>query len=1525
MADDKEGFFDDEAEESEAEEEEEGGKGRRGGLLSSEDSEEEEDDDDGQDLEDLIDDNVVEEEEGEGDEGRERKKRRKRSIDDQLDDEDYDVILENTGISVHKKFKRVQMFDSDDEEEGVVNDEGVEPGPSDNEEELALDQSFDSNQSRQKGASRVEEEDDDEFGDFIVGDDGRPVGYKKTDLFSEPALLEAQEIFGVDFKPSDFGLGSDEEGEEEEVGEEEEREDDDDEMDGEVGVRVKKRKKKSKNRSIYDVYEPSELERSHLTDQDKIIRITDVPERYQTRAIPVRSSDEGELQLESDWVYHQAFCSPPVSNQPYSQHTQQQRAGAVSNAKSPSAIPKIKEALNFMRNYFFEVPFIGTYRREYVEPELNMEDLWKIYYWDEKWMQLQQRKKDLKKLFKRIQDWQFNKVKEEPERALNEDYRTLDTDDILRLDAVQTEEELSDVYAHFMLYYGRDLIAMKNKRESTADTDNDDVLKTTVKQSKKKDYYSLCQEAGLGALASKFGLTPEQFGENLRDNYQRHETEQHPYEPEEAAQEFIQTSGLFVNVRAVLQGACHMVAMQLASEPLVRQALRQVYQTRAVINVSPTKKGRKEIDESHSIFSYKYIKNKPVREIKGDEFLRLHQAETDGLINVKISIDIEQSSYDKRGQSSTFLEEIRILFYRDEFSLLVEKWNAQRAQSVAQCLMKVLYPQMEKELRAKLLAEAKEHVLQCCVLKFRNWLDVGNSLTSRDEDEVINESETSHRVMAVAYSDDWSVPSFACFLNGNGEVLDYLRLAYIHKRVNVNSEVEKEQKEEETRKLRQTMEKRKPDVVVVAASSRQALSVIDELKTCLVEADGVAPPTIELMDPNISEIYSKSNRAKEEFPSYPQLLLCAISLGRRVQEPLYEFTSLLSSHDEEYLSLILHPLQRSLSVEDLKKGLEVELVNKVNSIGVDINFCIEHSHAEHMLPYVAGFGPRKSTGLLKLLRQENIQLQNRSQIVTQCSIGPQVFINCAGFIKVLPSTFTVSDSAYVEVLDSTRVHPETYEWARKMAFDALEYYDEVGDESNPSAAVEDVMDTPEKLKDLDLDAFADELRRQEYGDKGLTLYDIRDELFAPFRDNRQMFGKMSADERFTLLTGETHDTIHEGKLITCTVVGIARRRPNQEALTQANPIRDQTGYWQCPFCLASDFADVSRVWSHVDSHECPGQPVGVRTRLENGLNGFIAIKNISDSLVHNPEDRVKPGMTIHCRILSVNIEKFSVDLTCRSSDLIDKAGKFSITRDIYFDYEAAEADSKKDRAATQQKPKDRYLKRVIVHPSFKNVSFLEAQKLLMNMEQGEAIFRPSSQGVDQLTLTWKVTDSIIQHVNIKEEGKPNQFSIGKSLLIGNEEYEDLDEILARYVQPLAGNVRDILTYKYYNEANGGDKRILEKLLKDEKTKHPKKIPYFLSASREHPGKFILSYQPSTRAKFEYVGIKPEGYWYRGQLFRSVNSLINWFKENFRAAPVIRHTPTPSVSSATPSFRGIPSSVRGATPYTPGQWDKTPVM
>lgn len=92
-------------------------------------------------------------------------------------------------------------------------------------------------------------------------------------------------------------------------------------------------------------------------------------------------------------------------------------------------------------------------------------------------------------------------------------------------------------------------------------------------------------------LAKKFGLTPEQFGENLRDSYQRHETEQFPAEPIELAKDYVCSQ--FSSPEAVLEGTRYMVAMQIAREPLVRHVLRQTFQERAKVNIKPTKKGKK--------------------------------------------------------------------------------------------------------------------------------------------------------------------------------------------------------------------------------------------------------------------------------------------------------------------------------------------------------------------------------------------------------------------------------------------------------------------------------------------------------------------------------------------------------------------------------------------------------------------------------------------------------------------------------------------------------------------------------------------------------------------------------------------------------------------------------------------------------------------------------------------------------------------------------------------------------------------
>jgi transcription elongation factor SPT6 len=374
---------------------------------------------------------------------------------------------------------------------------------------------------------------------------------------------------------------------------------------------------------VYDLFEPVELERRHFTDKDDEIRVKDIPERFQLRSYPVIPEDEegNELKYESDWIYRNAFSASPISDQ--------HKPGEVSSMygttfKPPTALPKIREALAFMRNQSFEVPFIANYRKEYVEPELSVEDLWMIWQWDERWCKFQARKRNLVRLFAAVQDYQRQKIKDNQDHFLHEGQRVVLDKEIDKVDAMQSLEELKDAYDNFSLYYGNDLAEMR-KAQKAQESMDDPTQASKLKSVKvaQKDFYTVCCQAGLLGMAEKFGLTPEHFGENLRDNYQRHETEQYPNEPEDVAQDY--TCQKFPTVEAVLKAAVYMVAIQLSKEPVVRQTVRQTYSERSKVSVKPTKKGKKEIDEWHECSAFKYLKNKPVKTLRGDQFLRMTQ------------------------------------------------------------------------------------------------------------------------------------------------------------------------------------------------------------------------------------------------------------------------------------------------------------------------------------------------------------------------------------------------------------------------------------------------------------------------------------------------------------------------------------------------------------------------------------------------------------------------------------------------------------------------------------------------------------------------------------------------------------------------------------------------------------------------------------------------------------------------------------------------------------------------------------
>lgn len=1519
-------FIESEAEESEEEEIVERRKIKRKAVEDS--SEEEEDDEERlkEEMKDLIDDNPIDESEGEESDasgGEKRKKSDDEEFDDRLEDDDYDLIEENLGVKVQRrpKFKRLRRIQDNDSD----NDDGDRDDVMDR-EHIARDLFSDDDEERRSERSHrpipepeqfneeeEEEGDSDSDGGFIVDDEGKPISEKrkkKRPIFADAALQEAQETFGVDFDYDEFAKKNEDEYEEDEDDEEDEYEGEDE--DGHRKQRAKKSTgKKLTRKSIFDVFEPIELKKGFFTDIDNEIRATDIPERMQIREVPITPApdDSTELDEEADWIYKQAFCKATVSMQEYNTMNDSKER----HRKGPQTIAKIKKALDFMRNQQLEVPFIAFYRKEYVQPELNINDLWRVYRWDSRWCALRQRKMNLLSIYEKMRNYQLDQLTIDPDAPLPPGVRIMKDGDLEHLRGVTSAEELLDAHRHFAMYYGADLNAMhaawrtkdveRRKEERRAartrrqeerelagedpledDPLEDDALDeeeppenaSEVKGANRGGSYALCAKAGIAGLAKKFGLSPSEFAENLRDNYQRHEVDQEAIEVGEVAKEYICSK--FGTVDEVLQAAKYMVSLQIAREPLLRKCVREVFFERAKLNIKPTKKGLKVIDESHNLYSMKYVKNKPVRDLANDQYLKLALAEEDQLIEITIDSNIAGNT------SNSYIDEVKQLYIRDEFSKNVQDWNTIRVECVERALTKLVLPDLIKELQRTLLAESKECVLRACCRKLYSWIKVAPYRAEFPDMEEDEDWDTTNgvRVMGIAYEPDPTQAAFACMAAIDGDVSDYLRLPHLLKRRNSFRLDEKQMKEADLSALRNFISQKRPHVVVIGGESREAHMIAEDLKTLVNElstSEHFPVIAVEIVDNELAKVYANTTKGMADFREYPELLRQAVSLARKMQDPLIEFSQLCTP-DNDLLSLRYHSLQEQIPKEELLENLELEFVNRTNEVGVDVNLAVQLAHKSHLIQFVCGLGPRKGQALLRVLKQTNQRLENRTQLVTACHMGPKVFINCSGFIKIDTNSLGDSTEAYVEILDGSRVHPETYEWARKMAVDALEYDDDEG--ANPASALEEILEAPERLKDLDLDAFAEELERQGFGNKSITLYDIRAELNHRYKDLRTPFATANPEELFDMLTKECPETFYIGKLITATVSGISRRKPQGEQLDQANPVRnEETGLWQCPFCLHSDFPEPSDVWNHFDAGACSGQATGVKLRLDNAISGYIHIKNLSDKHVANPEERVGVGQLLHARIIKIDVERFSVDCTSKSSDLADKSHEWRPAKDPYYDQDAEERDIGAERDLRKVRAKQTYVKRVIMHPSFHNISFTEAEKLMAGLDQGDVIIRPSSKGVDHLTITWKVSDGIYQHIDVREEGKVNAFSLGTSLWIGGEEFEDLDEIIARHVTPMAAHARDLLYFKYYRAETGGLKDKAEEFLRDERKKNSTKIHYVICACKNYPGKFMLSYLPRSKVRHELVTVSPDGFRFRQQMFDSVTALFKWFKEHFR--------------------------------------------
>lgn len=345
---------------------------------------------------------------------------------------------------------------------------------------------------------------------------------------------------------------------------------------------------------------------------------------------------------------------------------------------------------------------------------------------------------------------------------------------------------------------------------------------------------------------------------------------------------------------------------------------------------------------------------------------------------------------------------------------------------------------------------------------------------------------------------------------------------------------------------------------------------------------------------------------------------------------------------------------------------------------------------------------------------------NRDQFIRNGLLTTKIFLNAAGFLRItqdsdIPKPSKNRHSEEVDIadpLDSTRIHPEDYELARKMATDALELDEEDIHDEHPSHVITLIMNDPDrekKLDELNLDEFAVNMYETNQDKKRWTLVLIRQELIQPFKEPRKAFIIPEDWEITTMLTGETRDTLKVGLIVS----------------VQVTRVKDNS--------------------------------VGVR--LDSGIEGNIPAQFMADPGI-DPRDRLKKGQTIECVIIEVKPEfkdrdMCIVDLSYRENDL--QAGDAQYRRvkhDEMWDHQQYARDSdllKRKKTADQNKAR-----RIIKHPNFHNFNAAQAEGFLEKQQRGDVVIRPSSKGETHLAVTWKVDDKLYQHLGtLYPAGNPN--------------------------------------------------------------------------------------------------------------------------------------------------------------------------
>ena len=469
-----------------------------------------------------------------------------------------------------------------------------------------------------------------------------------------------------------------------------------------------------------------------------------------------------------------------------------------------------------------------------------------------------------------------------------------------------------------------------------------------------------------------------------------------------------------------LAGASDILAEMISDNAEIRSDLREQLQKTAQMTVTAA-------SEEDSVYRLYYDFSQPVRRMQGHQILAVNRGEKEGFLKVSIESDTEHA-----------LAAIRRRMVRGKSAC-----GEFVMQAAEDSWSRLLFPSLEREIRAMLTEDAAEGAIHNFALNLR---------------PLLMQPPVRGKVI-MGLDPGYAHGCKVAVIDGTGKVLDTMV---------VYPTFGERKRKECIEQLKRSIFKHKVQHLAIGngTASRETESMaIDLIRECSAAGQRV---TYMVVNESGASVYSASQLAAEEFPQYDVNLRSAVSIARRLQDPLAELVKI------DPKAIGVGQYQHDMPQKRLDEALGGVVEDCVNSVGVDVN-----TASPSLLRYVAGLTAVTAKNIAAY-REEHGAFTSRKQLLKVPKLGPKAFQQCAGFLRVPESR---------NVLDNTGVHPESYEAAEKLlTLCGLTLKD---------AADGAVSALPLKLKTMNADQTA-----AQCGVGRATLDDIVTELRKPGRDPR---------------------------------------------------------------------------------------------------------------------------------------------------------------------------------------------------------------------------------------------------------------------------------------------------------------------------------------------------------------------------------------------------------------------------------------